>query len=352
MRREEFMRELEYLLQDIPDEEKEDAVAYYRDYLEEAGPENEEAVIRDFGSPERIAAMIRCDINGTLEEGGSFTDQGYEDERFRDPNYQIVKRMDLPEENGEDTGGRQAGTGGAYGRGDESDGGWKNGGQQKSRQQNRDWSQQQSGYGSNYGSGYGSSYGASRGSNGNSGRSSSGNGRSSNYGSGYGNGQGSGYGSGYSSGYGTGWTNTAGSSAQGNQGKPAGRKWEWWQIAGIAILICLTAPMALTAALGIGGGLLGILAALLGVLATVTIALAACVFALILMGIVFIGVGIAHMTVPLQGFMFLGAGIGILGLGILGLSLCGLYYGRFLPWLCRSVVNSISRALHRGGKKA
>ncbi len=321
MRREEFMRELEYLLQDIPDEEKEDAVAYYRDYLEEAGPENEEAVIRDFGSPERIAAMIRCDINGTLEEGGSFTDQGYEDERFRDPNYQIVKRMDLPEENREDTGGRQAGTGGAYGRGDESDGGWKNGGQQNSRQQNRDWSQQQSGYGSNYGSGYG-------------------------------NGQGSGYGSGYSSGYGSGWANTAGSAAQGNQGKPAGRKWEWWQIAGIAILICLAAPMALTAALGIGGGLMGILAALLGVLATVTIALAACVFALILMGIVFIGVGIAHMTVPLQGFMFLGAGIGILGLGILGLSLCGLYYGRFLPWLCRSVVNSISRALHRGGKKA
>lgn len=315
MRREEFMRELEYLLQDIPDEEKEDAVAYYRDYLEEAGPENEEAVIRDFGSPERIAAMIRCDINGTLEEGGSFTDQGYEDERFRDPNYQIVKRMDLPEENGEDVGGEQAGTGGVYG------GGWKNGGQQNSRQQNRDWSQQRSGYGSNYGSGYG-------------------------------NGQGSGYGSGYSSGYGTGWTNTAGSAAQGNQGKPAGRKWEWWQIAGIAILICLAAPMALTAALGIGGGLVGILAALLGVLATVTIALAACVFALILMGIVFIGVGIVHMTVPLQGFMFLGAGIGILGLGILGLSLCGLYYGRFLPWLCRSVVNSISRALHRGGKKA
>lgn len=326
MRREEFMRELEYLLQDIPDEEKEDAVAYYRDYLEEAGPENEEAVIRDFGSPERIAAMIRCDINGTLEEGGSFTDQGYEDERFRDPNYQIVKRMDLPEENGGNAAGGQAGAGGVYGSEGENGGGW---------------SQQHSGSGRGHGnSGYGSGYGASRGTNGNSSRSSSG------------NGQGSNHGGGYSSGYGTGWTNTAGSAAQGNQGKPAGRKWEWWQIAGIAILICLAAPMALTAALGIGGGLVGILAALLGVLAAVTIALAACVFALILMGIAFIGVGIAHMTVPLQGFMFLGAGIGVLGLGILGLSLCGLYYGRFLPWLCRSVVNSISKALHRGGKKA
>lgn len=336
MRKEEFMRELEYLLQDIPDEEKEDAVAYYRDYLEEAGPENEEAVIRDFGSPERIAAMIRCDINGTLEEGGSFTDQGYEDERFRDPNYQIVKRMDLPEENGGNAAGGQAGTGGVYGSEGENGGGW---------------SQQQSGSGRGHGnSGYGSGYGASRGTNGNSSGYRGTNGNSSRSSSG--NGQGSNYGGGYSSGYGSGWANTAGSAAQGNQGKPAGRKWEWWQIAGIAILICLAAPMALTAALGIGGGLVGILAALLGVLAAVTIALAACVFALILMGIAFIGVGIAHMTVPLQGFMFLGAGIGVLGLGILGLSLCGLYYGRFLPWLCRSVVNSISKALHRGGKKA
>ena len=44
MRRAEFMKELEYLLQDIPDEEKEEALAYYRDYLEEAGDENEEQV--------------------------------------------------------------------------------------------------------------------------------------------------------------------------------------------------------------------------------------------------------------------------------------------------------------------
>ena len=44
MRRAEFMKELEYLLQDIPDEEKEEALAYYRDYLEEAGDENERCV--------------------------------------------------------------------------------------------------------------------------------------------------------------------------------------------------------------------------------------------------------------------------------------------------------------------
>ena len=70
------MKELEYLLQDIPDEEKEEALAYYRDYLEEAGDENEEQVIREFGSPERVAAIIRSDLDGNLENGGEFTVSG------------------------------------------------------------------------------------------------------------------------------------------------------------------------------------------------------------------------------------------------------------------------------------
>jgi len=41
MNRDEFMKELEYLLSDIPEEEKEDALNYYRDYLEEAGEQEE-----------------------------------------------------------------------------------------------------------------------------------------------------------------------------------------------------------------------------------------------------------------------------------------------------------------------
>ncbi|MEY8353757.1 DUF1700 domain-containing protein [Lachnospiraceae bacterium 54-53] len=97
MNRDEFMRELEYLLLDIPDEEKADALEYYRDYLEEAGPENEDKVIREFGSPERIASIIRSDISGSLEDGGEFTEKGYQDERFKDPNYQMTRRYDLPE---------------------------------------------------------------------------------------------------------------------------------------------------------------------------------------------------------------------------------------------------------------
>lgn len=98
MRKEEFLKQLAYLLQDIPDDERDEAMSYYRDYLEEAGPENEEKVMEEFGSPERVAAIIRADVTGNLRDGGSFTEKGYEDERFRDPNYQVTKRLDLPDE--------------------------------------------------------------------------------------------------------------------------------------------------------------------------------------------------------------------------------------------------------------
>lgn len=97
MRAEEFLKELEYLLQDIPEEEKRDAIAYYQDYLEEAGEEQEEEALREFGSPERVAAIIRTDLAGDLEEGGGFTDSGYQDERFRDPRYQVARKLELPE---------------------------------------------------------------------------------------------------------------------------------------------------------------------------------------------------------------------------------------------------------------
>lgn len=121
MNRAEFIRELEYLLQDIPDEERGDAIAYYRDYLEEAGDEHEADAILEFGSPERVAAIIRADLAGQLEAGGDFTDRGYQDERFRDPRYQVVQRMDLPEEREGSCGYAQDDAGGEH---TGSDRGW------------------------------------------------------------------------------------------------------------------------------------------------------------------------------------------------------------------------------------
>ncbi len=113
MNRDEFMRQVDYLLSDIPEEEKKDALAYYRDYLEEAGDQEQEA-LREFGSPERIAAIIRSDIRGDLEDGGEFTDAGYTDRRFREPNYQIAARP-AGRTDGESAGGSGRGSSGSGG---------------------------------------------------------------------------------------------------------------------------------------------------------------------------------------------------------------------------------------------
>ena len=101
MTRDEFMKELAYLLQDIQGSDKEDAVQYYMDYFDEAGPDKEDGIILELGSPERIASIIRSDLSGHLEEGGEFTEHGYQDERFRDPNHQLVQRMEPPETGGD-----------------------------------------------------------------------------------------------------------------------------------------------------------------------------------------------------------------------------------------------------------
>ena len=52
MKREEFLKQLEQLLDGISEEEKADALAFYRSYFEDAGEENEESVIAELESPE------------------------------------------------------------------------------------------------------------------------------------------------------------------------------------------------------------------------------------------------------------------------------------------------------------
>ena len=69
MKKEIFLERLEALLQDIPEEEKRDAIDYYRDYLEEAGPEKEEEVLAEFQSPEHIAEVIRTELQSEWSSG-------------------------------------------------------------------------------------------------------------------------------------------------------------------------------------------------------------------------------------------------------------------------------------------
>ena len=86
MNREEFMKKLEELLQNIPAEEREEAVHYYQDYFDDAGPEHEAEVIQELESPEKVADLIKADIEEFSEENGEYTENGYQDSRFDDRN--------------------------------------------------------------------------------------------------------------------------------------------------------------------------------------------------------------------------------------------------------------------------
>ena len=61
MNRKDFLRRLQLELYKLPRHEIDDAIAYYNEYFEEAGPEAEEDVIRELGSPSRIATQIKAD---------------------------------------------------------------------------------------------------------------------------------------------------------------------------------------------------------------------------------------------------------------------------------------------------
>lgn len=63
MNRTEFMTELASMMQDIPVEERQEAMKYYNDYFDDAGTENEQEVIRELGSPAKVVEKIKADLN-------------------------------------------------------------------------------------------------------------------------------------------------------------------------------------------------------------------------------------------------------------------------------------------------
>lgn len=62
MNREEYMKLLKKQLRRLPKDDFDKAVAYYEEYFDEAGEENEKQAIEDLGSPEEAAAQIIRDI--------------------------------------------------------------------------------------------------------------------------------------------------------------------------------------------------------------------------------------------------------------------------------------------------
>lgn len=83
MKRDDFINELERLLTDIPEGDRIDAIEYYYDYFDEAGVENEQKVIRELGSPERVAQTIKENLGVTgysesrdYDKRGGYGEQG------------------------------------------------------------------------------------------------------------------------------------------------------------------------------------------------------------------------------------------------------------------------------------
>ena len=86
MDRAQFMQELEKLLADISETERQDALDFYNSYFDDAGAENEASVLRELGSPEKVAAIIKADLKGSAGgyEYGEYTEHGYEDARTKE----------------------------------------------------------------------------------------------------------------------------------------------------------------------------------------------------------------------------------------------------------------------------
>lgn len=98
MNRKEYMKRLEQLLLILPEEEREEALQYYYDYFDDAGIENEDKVIAELGTPEEVAAKIRAGFAG---ENGEYSEQGFEDFRFR-RSYEMVTEAERVEGNWEE----------------------------------------------------------------------------------------------------------------------------------------------------------------------------------------------------------------------------------------------------------
>lgn len=93
MSRFDFMRKLESLLSDIPIEERNEVLKYYNDYFDDAGVDNEDKIISELGSPERIASIIKADLHAEGDNNqnrGVFTEKGYVDTAYEEIRYEVI----------------------------------------------------------------------------------------------------------------------------------------------------------------------------------------------------------------------------------------------------------------------
>ncbi len=105
MSKKEFMEELQVLLGELPAEEREEAVRYYESYFEEAGTDQEQIVLEELGSAERIASQILRDYRAE-KNAGMYTEQGY---REQGTEKQTPVRYSVEEAKGEQSASEDSG---------------------------------------------------------------------------------------------------------------------------------------------------------------------------------------------------------------------------------------------------
>ena len=80
MNTQDYINELKNQLRKLPDEDREDAISYYFEYLAEAGPEGAGEAMERLGTPAELAAGIRADkaIQDFTEAEGAGFKEGVE----------------------------------------------------------------------------------------------------------------------------------------------------------------------------------------------------------------------------------------------------------------------------------
>ena len=84
MNRAQFMEQLEKLLSDISEEERQEALDYYESYFDDAGEDQEANVIRELGSPGKVAAIIKADLRESSQNYREYTENGFQDDRVKE----------------------------------------------------------------------------------------------------------------------------------------------------------------------------------------------------------------------------------------------------------------------------
>lgn len=77
MNRIEFMDQLDKLLSELPESERSEAMQYYNDYFDDAGPEHEQEILQELGTPERVAQIIKDGLFDKNSEKVEYTETGY-----------------------------------------------------------------------------------------------------------------------------------------------------------------------------------------------------------------------------------------------------------------------------------